>query len=63
MLSLVKDGEVLDSGRIDVTPPSVFSIDETFDIGVNSGSPVGAFPASYPFVGGTIEGVDIELDG
>ncbi|MGH3353008.1 MAG: arylsulfatase [Nocardioides sp.] len=62
-ISLVHHGSVQDSGRIEVTPPAVFSIDETFDIGVTSGSPVGGFPASYPFSGGTIEGVDIEVDG
>lgn len=61
--TLVGDGEVLATGRIAATPPAVFSIDETFDVGLSTGSPVGDHPAVYPFRGGTVQRVDIELDG
>lgn len=51
-ISLVVDGEPAEHGRVAATPPAVFSIDETFDIGLNSGSPVGDYPVAYPFRGG-----------
>lgn len=60
---LVQDGEEVASGRLVATPPVVFSIDETFDVGLNTGSPVGDHPAVFPFVGGSVRHVDIELDG
>ena len=64
-LGLRVDGESVDSGRIEVTPPAYFSIDETFDIGVDSGSPAGHYPADsslgYAFQGGEIDTVTIEL--
>lgn len=62
-LSLVVDGTEVDRGHVRATPPAVFSIDETFDIGTSSGSPVGDHPVTWPFTGGTIKRVDIELDG
>lgn len=59
------NGATVDSGRIEVTPPAYFSIDETFDIGVDTGSPAGHYPAGsalgYPFQGGNIETVTVEL--
>ncbi len=61
-LSLVVDGEVVAEGRVPVTPAFIFSIDETFDIGATSGSPVGAFPPAFPFTGDGLR-VDLELDG
>lgn len=52
---LLIDGNVVDRGRIAVTPPAFFSIDESFDIGADSGSYAGDYPATaepgYPFVG------------
>ena len=62
-LALVCDGAEAASGRVSVTPPAVFSIDETFDIGLTTGSPVGDYPVSWPLRGGGIHRVDIELDG
>ncbi|MDN5892808.1 MAG: arylsulfatase [Nocardioides sp.] len=62
-LSLVCDGAEVAKGRIRATPPAIFSIDETFDIGTTTGSPVGDHPVSWPFEGGSIARVDIELDG
>ncbi|WP_235734798.1 hypothetical protein [Nocardioides alcanivorans] len=62
-LSLVVDGQTVGSGRVRATPPAVFSIDETFDIGTTSGSPVGEHPVNFPFRGSSIRRVDLELDG
>jgi arylsulfatase len=62
-VSLVCDGTVVARGRLRATPPAIFSIDETFDVGCTTGSPVGDFPVSFPFAGGTIDRVDLELDG
>ncbi|WP_067180577.1 arylsulfatase [Microtetraspora niveoalba] len=59
--ALVVDGVTAGRDRIGVTPPALFSIDETFDVGRTSGSPVGDYPAAYPFTGGVLERVDITL--
>lgn len=61
-LQLVVDGEA-SQGRIGATPLVIFSIDETFDVGTTSGSPVGEHPVVHPFRGGTLRRVDLELDG
>ncbi len=63
VVGLVVDGEKCGEADLRATPPAIFSIDETFDIGCTTGSPVGDHPVTYPFVGGTIERVDLELDG
>lgn len=62
-IALVVDGASCGEGRVRATPPAVFSIDETFDVGTTSGSPVGEHPVHFPFTGGAIERVDVELDG
>ncbi|MFS3128875.1 arylsulfatase [Nocardioides sp. Bht2] len=62
-LRLVVDGAEVGHGRVRATPPAIFSIDETFDIGCTTGSPVGDYPVQYPFVGGRLLRVDLELDG
>ena len=51
-ITLSLDGVELGSGRTERTPPGFFSIDETFDIGETTGSPVGNYPHVYPFEGG-----------
>ena len=54
------DGEVVSAGRIDKTVPIVFSISgETFDIGLDTGSPVGPYPHGFAFTG-SISGVTLE---
>lgn len=63
---IVKAGEQqLGQQRVNVTPPAFFSIDETFDIGLDTGSPAGRYPEGapigYPFTGGTIVSVDLDL--
>lgn len=62
-LALVVDGVEAGRGRLRATPPAIFSIDETFDIGCTTGSPVGDYPVRYGFEGGRIQRVDLELDG
>ncbi|MEW2352637.1 arylsulfatase [Spirillospora sp. NPDC029432] len=61
-LVLTADGTRAAGARLAATPPAIFSIDETFDIGLNTGSPVGDHPPAFPFAGGEIRRVDIVLD-
>lgn len=62
---LALDGAALGQGRLPVTPPGFFSIDETFDIGIDTGSAAGRYPAAaapgFPFAGGRIERVDMDI--
>ncbi|MEZ4333957.1 MAG: arylsulfatase [Myxococcota bacterium] len=46
-------------GRIARTAPRFFSIDETFDIGTDSGSPAGDYPAGWDFTGRILS---VEID-
>lgn len=46
--------------RLPRTTPVLFSIDENFDIGTDSGSPVGDYPANYSFTG-VIKKVSVSL--
>jgi len=65
MVRLTIDGEVQGEGRVAATPAVYFSINETFDVGVDTGSAAGRYPAEgplgYPFNGGRIERVDVRL--
>ncbi|MBK7252270.1 MAG: arylsulfatase [Gammaproteobacteria bacterium] len=62
---LTLDGEPQGEGRVATTPPAYFSINETFDIGLDTGSAAGRYPSDaapgYPFSGGRIERVDVRL--
>lgn len=51
IVSLRVNGEVVDQGRLSRTAPIMFSIDEAFDVGTDSGSPVGDYSANYAFTG------------
>ena len=55
----------LASGTVPATPPAFFSIDETFDVGIDTGSPAGRYPedadSGYVLHGATVEQLDIEL--
>ncbi|KRF10451.1 arylsulfatase [Nocardioides sp. Soil796] len=51
-ITLSLDGVALGSGRTERTPRGFYSIDETFDIAMTSGSPVGDYPHVFPFEGG-----------
>ena len=59
------DGLPQIEGRMAATPPKFFSINETFDVGVDMGSAAGRYPEEagpgYAFSGGRIERVDIHL--
>jgi len=54
------DGKTVAQGRIPRTAPVFFSIDETFDVGTDMGSPAGEYPAGTAW-GGGIEQVGVEL--
>ena len=60
MVSICVDGGETMHARIDRTVPLVFSMSgETFDVGVDTGSPVGPYPHLYPCTA-TIVGVTLE---
>ena len=60
---LTIDGVAVAAGRVPNTVPVIFSMSgETFDIGVDTGAPVGPYPHQFPFVG-RIVGVTIERLG
>jgi arylsulfatase len=50
-LALRVDGREVATGRIERSVPGFFSIDETFDVGTDTGSPAGRYPANFDFVG------------
>jgi len=51
-VALLVDGELVGQARIAKTVPIVFSISgETFDVGVDTGSPVGPYDHGYAFTG------------
>ncbi|WP_042883058.1 arylsulfatase [Cupriavidus necator] len=58
--TLQVNGKAVGSGHLPVTTPGFFSADETFDVGMDTGSPAGRYPAGYPF-NGAIERVGIRL--
>ena len=65
--TLVVDGSILDERRIEKTVPLVFSMSgETFDVGTDTGSPVGDYPHDFVCtadIGGvTIERLDLPTD-
>lgn len=60
VMRLRLNGETIGEGRLAATVPGFFTVDETFDIGLDTGSPAGGYPAGYPFTG-AIEKVRIEL--
>lgn len=49
--TLLVNGVPVNSGRIEQTVPFVFTANETFDIGLDTGSPVGAYAAPFKFSG------------
>ena len=54
--TLFVDGNEVDTKIIERTVPIVFSISgETFDVGVDTGAPVGPYKAGYPFTGEIVE--------
>jgi arylsulfatase len=60
-LTLFIDGTQVAQGRVEKTVPARFSADETFDLGLDSGSPVSSeYRAPFRFAG-TIKKVEIEI--
>jgi arylsulfatase len=63
--TLRQGDKVLGEDHVVATPPAFFSIDETFDVGLDTGSPAGKYPkqtpVGYPFTGGEILRVDISV--
>jgi arylsulfatase len=57
---LFVNGKLVAEGRIEKTVPFAFSADETFDVGMDTGSAVADYKAPFPFTG-TIKKVVIEL--
>lgn len=57
---LFVNGQLTAQGRIERTVPLLFSCDETFDVGTDTGSPVGLYPTDFAFTG-KIKKVEIEL--
>lgn len=45
---LTVDGQAVGSAHLPASPAALFTIDETFDVGIDRGSPVGVYPASAP---------------
>jgi hypothetical protein len=60
-IRLSRDGDEVAAGRVAVTPPAIFSIDETFDIGASTGSSVGDYLPPHAFTGGRLDRVVIDL--
>ncbi len=48
---LFVNGELIEEGRIDRTVPMIFSADETFDVGTDTGTAVGLYPNNFKFTG------------
>jgi hypothetical protein len=59
--TLSVDGDTVATGRIEQTVPFLFSMSgETLDVGVDTGSPVGPYPAEFRFTG-TVDRIDVVL--
>lgn len=59
--TLAVDGATVATGRVENTVPFLFSMSgETLDVGVDTGSPVGPYPAEFPFTG-SIDRIDVVL--
>ncbi|WP_156495563.1 sulfatase/phosphatase domain-containing protein, partial [Croceicoccus estronivorus] len=64
-LTLSVNGQPVASDTLPATPPAMFSINETFDVGIDTGSAAGKYPVDaplgYSFENGKIDQVTIEL--
>ncbi len=60
-VTILANGKPIGRGRIDRTLPNYFSINETFDIGVDYGSPVADYPFPSPALA-ALRQVDIDLE-
>ncbi|SOY75135.1 putative arylsulfatase precursor [Cupriavidus phytorum] len=64
-VQLLVDGKPAGTDRLPASPPGFYTIDETFDVGIDHGSAAGDYPADalpgYAFSGGRIEQVSLDL--
>jgi arylsulfatase len=64
-LRLTVDGAAVGQASLPASPTAFYTIDESFDVGLDHGSPAGFYPASaapgYAFRGGTIGDVTISV--
>lgn len=60
VVKLFVNDQLLAEGQLERTVPFYYSIDETFDVGTDTGSPVGPYPVDYSFTGG-LQSVTVEL--
>lgn len=64
-IQLLVDGVLIGKDHLPASPPAFFTIEETFDVGIDHGSSAGDYPEEsapgYTFTGGRIEEVSIEL--
>ena len=62
-MRLLVDGAAVASDVLPASPTVFYTIDESFDVGLDHGSPAGAYPADaapgYAFRGGSISEVTI----
>ncbi|PWT95607.1 MAG: arylsulfatase [Candidatus Melainabacteria bacterium] len=56
---LFVNGRKVGEGKIDKTIPGRYSADETFDTGMDTGSPVGSYASPFPFTG-TLKAIKIQ---
>ncbi|MDQ0140557.1 arylsulfatase [Cupriavidus necator] len=59
------DGKPVGRDRLPASPPGFYTIDESFDVGIDHGSAAGEYPADvmpgYAFTGGRIDKVRVDL--
>lgn len=60
-VTILADGKPVGTGRIARTLPNFFSINETFDVGTDYGSPVADYPFPSPALAG-LQQVDLDLE-
>ncbi|WP_116367941.1 arylsulfatase [Parahaliea mediterranea] len=63
--TLKVDGDAVADGSVRATQPAFYSIDETFDLGIDTGSPAGHYPQGaplgYPLSGAALHKAKIEV--
>ncbi len=64
-VQLLVDGKPADRDRLPASPPGFYTIDESFDVGIDHGSSAGEYPVDalpgYAFAGGRVDKVSIDL--
>ena len=57
-VTLIVNGKQVGEARLERTVPTIYSYDETFDVGEDTATPVGPYAAPFPFTG-TLEKVEL----